>query len=102
MQEYSIVLENINKTYYLYKSSKQKLLGLIFKKRIKPKLIKAVNDVSFKIEQGTSVGIIGKNGAGKSTLLKIITGVTDRIVENYKFMARLLHFWMLRRVFNLK
>ena len=35
----------------------------------------AVNDVSFTIEQGESVGLMGLNGSGKSTLLKLINGV---------------------------
>ena len=35
----------------------------------------AVKDVSFTIEQGESVGLMGLNGSGKSTLLKLINGV---------------------------
>jgi ABC-2 type transport system ATP-binding protein len=45
----------------------------IFSKKFK--VIKAVNNISFKISKGESVGFIGPNGAGKSTTIKILTGI---------------------------
>lgn len=72
----AIKVQNLTKTYKLYDKSIDRLkeslhpLGKKYHKNYY-----ALNDVSFEIKKGETVGIIGKNGSGKSTLLKIITGV---------------------------
>lgn len=47
----------------------------IVKKQIKHEEFWALNDVSFEVNQGEVLGLVGTNGAGKSTMLKIIAGV---------------------------
>ena len=37
--------------------------------------LKAVNDVTFKVEKGEILGFLGPNGAGKTTTMRMITGV---------------------------
>ena len=56
---------------------KEKGLKGSFKSIIKPKYkeIKAVNNISFKAEEGEMIAFIGPNGAGKSTTIKMLTGI---------------------------
>lgn len=49
----------------------------------------SLKDVSFEIEQGSAVGIIGRNGAGKSTLLKILSLVTAPTEGSFKLKGRI-------------
>lgn len=69
-----IEFRNVTKEYKLYKNDKQRFRA-IFNKRIKAKIKRAVDNVSFDVNKGESIALFGRNGAGKSTLLKMITEV---------------------------
>jgi len=72
----AIKVESLTKIYHLYDKPQDRFKEALhpFRKSYHHDFY-AVNDISFEIKKGETVGIIGKNGAGKSTLLKMITGV---------------------------
>jgi lipopolysaccharide transport system ATP-binding protein len=72
----AIEVNNLTKAYRLYNSPRDRLREIISLRENKfHHEFYALNDVSFNVEKGQTVGIIGQNGSGKSTLLKIICGV---------------------------
>jgi lipopolysaccharide transport system ATP-binding protein len=70
----AIEVSNLTKIYKLYSSPKDRLKEVLTRKKHHHDFY-ALNDVSFTVEKGQTVGIIGQNGSGKSTLLQIICGV---------------------------
>ncbi len=72
----SIVVDHATKNFTLryHRTFKQMTVAALKRQDISD-TFKAVDDVSFTIEQGESVGLMGLNGSGKSTLLKLINGV---------------------------
>lgn len=69
-----IEFKHVSKRYKLYSSNRQRLLSVFFP-HMKINTKDAVKDVSFAIQPGEAVALVGSNGAGKSTILKMITGV---------------------------
>ena len=72
----SIQVENVTKQFTMqyHRTLKQMAVATARRLPLQEKFL-AVNDVSFTVEQGESVGLMGLNGSGKSTLLKVINGV---------------------------
>lgn len=72
----AIVVDKVSKVYNLYEKPIDRLKeSLNLSRKEYHKKFYALDEVSFRVKKGETVGIIGTNGSGKSTVLKIITGV---------------------------
>ncbi|MDP6652573.1 MAG: ABC transporter ATP-binding protein, partial [Gammaproteobacteria bacterium] len=68
-----VSVNNLCKDFKIYQRPQDRLFELILRQP-KHQLFHVLNDISFAVPDGKSLGIIGVNGAGKSTLLKLIVG----------------------------
>ncbi|GHV44101.1 ABC transporter [Synergistales bacterium] len=69
-----IEFAGVSKKFKLYSSPADRLREILFRRPMHS-VYQALNDVSFKVQDGETMGIIGPNGAGKSTVLKILMGI---------------------------
>jgi lipopolysaccharide transport system ATP-binding protein len=69
-----IRVTKISKRFKLYRKPSDRILESLVR-RPRHSVHQALREVSFSVEDGETLGIIGRNGAGKSTLLKILMGV---------------------------
>ena len=91
----AIEARHLGKCYWLQGSVAPTFMNVLtqWRRRRSRKLIWALNDVSFDIHKGETVGIIGPNGSGKSSTLGLITGTTaptKGTVKTYGRVASLL------------
>lgn len=96
MSKPAIVVDDVSMKFNLSKEKVDSLKDYVIKslkREIKYHEFWALKNISFTVNQGDRVGILGLNGAGKSTLLKVITGVfkpTEGTVKKYGKVAPLL------------
>ncbi|HII4441410.1 TPA: polysaccharide ABC transporter ATP-binding protein [Clostridium perfringens] len=95
----AIRVKDLTKKYKLYQKRSERLANA-FGKEKNIKEFYALKGVSFEINKGECVGIIGHNGAGKSTLLKLLTGVAFPTSGEIEINGRLASMLELGSGFN--
>lgn len=84
-KKYAIEAWNLGKAYRLYKSPLHRVFeAASFGNWKFHREHQALSNVSFQIERGQALGVVGQNGAGKSTLLKILSGTTDPTTGRFR------------------
>lgn len=72
----AIEIKDVSKKFRVYHDKSTTLKErLLFFNRTKYEEHQVLNDISFNVGKGTTVGLIGQNGSGKSTLLKLLSGI---------------------------
>src|SRR4051812_14257068 len=93
MTEIDLSFEHVSKRYLVKQERpgdvKRSLLGRLRALRGKSADFWAVRDVSFAVERGEVLGIIGHNGAGKSTILKLLSNITSPTEGRIRINGRL-------------
>lgn len=88
MQEAKKNIIEVDNLYREYKVAKKGKNYLQYFFNRKYKKISAVNDISFAINEGESVGFLGPNGAGKSTTIKMLVGILTPSSGKIKVFGR--------------
>src|SRR5215469_11488530 len=88
-----VLIQNVSKLYRLYPRPADRLRELVPGSTPRHTDFWALRDVSFQVEKGETLSIVGPNGCGKSTLLQIVCGIlqpsSGRVVTRGRIAALL-------------
>lgn len=95
----AIKVESLRKRYEIYDAPIDRLKQMIVRKPYFREFW-AINDISFAVNRGETVGIIGRNGSGKSTLLQMICGTLTPTTGSIQITGRIAALLELGAGFN--
>lgn len=99
--EVAIDVQGVSKSYYVFDTPAQRLWQMVFRGRKKFfREHHVLENVSFRVGRGETVGVIGRNGAGKSTLLQIICGTLEASTGSVQVNGRVAALLELGAGFN--
>ena len=99
--DYAIKVSHLSKSYQVYGRPSDRLKQMLWLgKRNFFREVRALKDVSFQVERGQTIGIIGRNGSGKSTLLQLIAGTLNKTSGDIKVNGRVAALLELGSGFN--
>src|ERR1035438_8808119 len=88
-----VLVQNVSKLYRLYRRPVDRLHEMLPRAKPRHTDFWALQDISFEVESGEMLGLVGPNGCGKSTLLQIVSGIlqptTGRVVTRGRIAALL-------------
>ncbi|EFM09142.1 ABC transporter related protein [Paenibacillus curdlanolyticus YK9] len=101
MNNISISVRDVSKCFKIYKQPQDRLKQSLMRgKKDYFQEFWALNDISFDIYKGETIGIIGRNGSGKSTLLQIIAGTLKQTSGSVDIRGRVAALLELGSGFN--
>jgi len=88
-----IKLENITKVYTVKDEKQHSVFEKLFKiNKDSSKKFVALDNISFSVNEGEMIGIIGHNGSGKTTLLRILAGITNPSSGDIQISGKVVPF----------